>query len=132
MTPYLFLDWCGGSYILPSTKFDFALLSSFLILYYVKLLFCICCRTSYSRGSYKCFNRICCDVHEWFIILQRFESLDHWEVVTLPVCASIFCEKKKRWTVAIHLLVISKYTPDRSIANHKKHFERKIIDEVKR
>ena len=49
-----------------------------LILYSIKLLFCSYCTTPYLRGSYKCFNHICCDVHEWFRILQRFSSLDRW------------------------------------------------------
>nr|pir hypothetical protein 138 - common tobacco chloroplast [Nicotiana tabacum]prf//1211235CT ORF 138 [Nicotiana tabacum] len=32
--------------------------------------------STYLRRSYKCFNHFCCDVHEWFRILQRFSSLD--------------------------------------------------------
>ena len=50
-----------------------------LILYFIKLLFCSCDASPYLCGSYKYFNFICCNVHEWFRILQRFQSLDCWE-----------------------------------------------------
>nr|YP_009561665.1 NADH-plastoquinone oxidoreductase subunit 6 [Commiphora gileadensis]QAT19753.1 NADH-plastoquinone oxidoreductase subunit 6 [Commiphora gileadensis] len=51
-----------------------------LILYSIKFPFCSCCTASYLRGSCKCFNHICCNVHEWFRLLQRFSvsSLDYW------------------------------------------------------
>ncbi|CAI0404772.1 unnamed protein product, partial [Linum tenue] len=49
-----------------------------LILYFIKLSLCSCCTTPYLCGSYKCFNSICCDVHEWFRIFQRLEPLDCW------------------------------------------------------
>nr|WEG23319.1 NADH-plastoquinone oxidoreductase subunit 6 [Rhododendron przewalskii subsp. przewalskii]WEG23329.1 NADH-plastoquinone oxidoreductase subunit 6 [Rhododendron przewalskii subsp. przewalskii] len=49
-----------------------------LILYSIELPFCSCCADPYLCRSSKCFNHICCDVHEWFRILQRFLSLDRW------------------------------------------------------
>ena len=49
-----------------------------LILYFIKFPFGSCRIATYLRGSYKCFNHICCDVYEWFRILQRFEFLDCW------------------------------------------------------
>lgn len=37
-------------------------------------------QTPYLRGSCKCFNHICCNVHERLRLFQRFsvESLDYW------------------------------------------------------
>lgn len=45
----------------------------------------------YLRGSYKCFNHICCDVHEGFRIFQRFESLDRWEWSYFSGLYKYFC-----------------------------------------
>nr|AVY52576.1 NdhG [Chimaphila japonica] len=41
-----------------------------LILYFIELPFCSRCATSYLCRSSECFNPICCDVREWFRILQ--------------------------------------------------------------
>nr|YP_010565363.1 NADH-plastoquinone oxidoreductase subunit 6 [Pinguicula jackii]YP_010565368.1 NADH-plastoquinone oxidoreductase subunit 6 [Pinguicula jackii]UZA66285.1 NADH-plastoquinone oxidoreductase subunit 6 [Pinguicula jackii]UZA66286.1 NADH-plastoquinone oxidoreductase subunit 6 [Pinguicula jackii] len=48
------------------------------ILYSIELIFCSCCAATYLCRNYKCFNHFCCDVHEWFRILQRFSSLYRW------------------------------------------------------
>ncbi|QHO07795.1 uncharacterized protein DS421_14g466870 [Arachis hypogaea] len=48
------------------------------ILYFIKLPFCSCRTTTYLRGSYKRFNPLCCDVHEWFGISPRFSSFYRW------------------------------------------------------
>nr|ANP95951.1 NADH-plastoquinone oxidoreductase subunit 6 [Pyrola rotundifolia] len=60
-----------------------------LILYSIELPFCSCCAASNLCRSSKCFNPICCNVHEWFRILQRF-FLTVGDGITSLVCTSIF------------------------------------------
>ena len=62
-----------------------------LILYSIELPFCSCCAAPYLRGSHKCLNHICCDVHEWFRILQWFPSLDCWRWSHFTALYKYFC-----------------------------------------
>lgn len=73
-----------GVVLLPNPIFSafslgFVLVCISLLYILCKFPFCSCCTTPYLRGSHKCFNHICCDVHEWFRIFHRFQSVDCWE-----------------------------------------------------
>ncbi|TYH87594.1 hypothetical protein ES332_D01G128000v1, partial [Gossypium tomentosum] len=59
------------------------------ILYSHKLSFCSCCQAPYLCGSHKCFNPICCDVHEYS---EYYKDFNPWTIgngLTSLVCTSI-------------------------------------------